>query len=279
MTINRFALLIAVLLLVAATPSRAQDDPAADLLIYNVWLRPTAPIPLEGATPEPPLPGAVTGAFMSIENVGERDYRLVSVTADFAGTSEIHETTMGDGMMHMNAIDELLILAGETVLLESGGYHAMLMDVTEDVYPDDVVKLTLTFEDMDDKTFDVVAGALVTDFPPEADTVIAANATAHVIDPSMAQVFMTLINRGEVDEALIGISNDRATTAEIYTELEPVDSLDVPAGEATTLVLDQTYIRLGGLRGTLGAVFALELTFASGKSLIVPVVVTEAAAD
>ena len=66
------------------------------MLIYNVWVRPTAPAPAEGATPEAPLPGTVTGAYMTIENTGSSDYQLVSVDADdLAEMTMLHQMTHG----------------------------------------------------------------------------------------------------------------------------------------------------------------------------------------
>ena len=124
-----------------------------DLLIYNVWVRPTAPAPADGATPEAPIPGTVTGAYLTIENTGTRDYQLVGASSDLAAMTDIHQSTMDNGVMRMRQIDSLDIPAGETVTLAPSGYHVMLMDVTRDVYPGQAIPLTLTFADSNGATF------------------------------------------------------------------------------------------------------------------------------
>ena len=58
---------------------------------------------------------------------------------------------MGDGsdhggMMTMREVDSIEVPAGETVALEPGGYHVMLIDLQRDLEPGDTVEATLTFE-------------------------------------------------------------------------------------------------------------------------------------
>src|SRR5215216_6754631 len=87
----------------AVSQVSAQGAPtfaSSGLLIYNVWIRPTAPELAEGVTPEPPLPGTTTGAYMTIENTSETDYQLVAVSTDAAEMS-IHETTMEGDLARM----------------------------------------------------------------------------------------------------------------------------------------------------------------------------------
>ena len=55
---RRFLPLLILFLPLLASLGVAQAQtlaPYSDLLIYNVWVRPTAAAPAEGATPEPPL--------------------------------------------------------------------------------------------------------------------------------------------------------------------------------------------------------------------------------
>jgi len=46
----------------------------------------------------------------------------------------------------MRAVDRLEIPAGETVSLEPGGYHIMLLDLASPLEEGSTVELTLTFE-------------------------------------------------------------------------------------------------------------------------------------
>jgi periplasmic copper chaperone A len=78
--------------------------------------------------------GAPTGPnaalyFTASNDGGEPDV-LNGVSTDVAGTAEIHETTHGeDGTMGMRPVTSLDLPAGETLTLEPGGLHVMLIDV------------------------------------------------------------------------------------------------------------------------------------------------------
>jgi copper(I)-binding protein len=85
--------------------------------------------------------------YMTITNPGTEADALVGVSSPIATSVEIHET-MADpsGMMAMSPIDRLDIASGGTVKLEPGGYHLMLMGVTQMPAVGGTVQLTLTFE-------------------------------------------------------------------------------------------------------------------------------------
>ena len=55
-------------------------------------------------------------------------------------------TTMGGGMMTMREVERIELPAGETVVLEPGGYHVMLLDLAAPLELGDTVEVTLTFE-------------------------------------------------------------------------------------------------------------------------------------
>ena len=91
--------------------------------------------------------GSVTGAFGTLTNKGDSDDALVSATCDLAGMVQIHETVdNGDGGGTMQPVDSIAIPAGETVKLEPGGYHVMLMGLKQELKAGDTVTITLTFE-------------------------------------------------------------------------------------------------------------------------------------
>lgn len=95
-----------------------------------------------------PLPGAkVTAGYLEITNLGSEAERLLSVSADFAGKSEVHTMTMEDGIMKMRPlIDGIEIPAGETVVLKRGGLHLMFMKLQEEIDHGKLHPVTLTFE-------------------------------------------------------------------------------------------------------------------------------------
>ncbi|TMJ47557.1 MAG: copper chaperone PCu(A)C [Alphaproteobacteria bacterium] len=126
------ASLIAILL---ATPLRADEVKAGDLVITQAWSR---------ATPG----GAKTGGgYLTIENNGSSPDRLIGGSADIAAKVEMHEMSMKNGVMTMRPLDKgLTIEPGKTVKLAPGGYHLMMMDLKGPLKQGDKVPVTLEFE-------------------------------------------------------------------------------------------------------------------------------------
>ncbi|HEY2247191.1 MAG TPA: copper chaperone PCu(A)C [Bradyrhizobium sp.] len=126
------AVLVACL---TATPSRAEDVKAGDLVISQAWTR---------ATPG----GARTGGgFLTIENKGSSPDKLVGVSADIAGKVEVHEMSMNNGTMKMRPVEGgLTIEPGKTVKLAPGGLHLMMMDLKGPLKQGDKLPVTLQFE-------------------------------------------------------------------------------------------------------------------------------------
>lgn len=87
------------------------------------------------------------GGYMGIANEGTTDDRLIGIEVPSVQRSELHTTEhSADGvarMMHVEAID---IPAGETVLLERGGMHIMLMGLAGPMTEGQMVPATLIFE-------------------------------------------------------------------------------------------------------------------------------------
>ena len=70
-------------------------------------------------------------AIVTIKNDGEEPDRLVSVSADFAGETQIHQMSMAGGVMKMRPVPEgIAIPPKSSVVLEPSGYHLMFMDFT-----------------------------------------------------------------------------------------------------------------------------------------------------
>ncbi|WP_113912273.1 copper chaperone PCu(A)C [Roseovarius dicentrarchi] len=102
-------------------------------------------------------PTAKTGAaFMHIVNTGEAD-RLISAASPAAELVQLHtHMESGDGVMQMVHVEEGFDLpAGETIRLERGGKHVMLMGLTEPMEQGATVSVTLTFENAGDIVVDV----------------------------------------------------------------------------------------------------------------------------
>lgn len=90
--------------------------------------------------------GGMTGMFMEITNPTSTDVTLIGGISD-SGMVEIHETVMSDDGMQMQEINGgIEIASGETVLLQPGGFHVMVMGLNEDVLAGDELTVDLEFE-------------------------------------------------------------------------------------------------------------------------------------
>lgn len=105
-----------------------------------------ATVRAEGAICRPtPVGRQMTGCYLTLTTATAD--RLVSASSADASMVQIHESRIESGMMMMSELREGLALpAGETVALEPGGNHLMLMGVKEPLVAGDTVALTLTFE-------------------------------------------------------------------------------------------------------------------------------------
>lgn len=94
----------------------------------------------------------MTAIFGTLVNESNEDIEIVAFSSSVdAGINEIHETV--DGQMR-EMEEPLIIPAGESVALEPGGAHFMLMDVKEPVMAGDEVTVTLELADGSTEEFD-----------------------------------------------------------------------------------------------------------------------------
>lgn len=115
------ALLFSALL---ATPSFA-----AEIQIENAWVR-------------APAPGqVVVGGFMNITSPAEA--RLVAAHSPVAAVTELHEMAMKEGVMTMRPVPHIALPPRQTVKLEPGGLHLMLIDLKKPLKAGDKVPLSL----------------------------------------------------------------------------------------------------------------------------------------
>jgi periplasmic copper chaperone A len=107
------------------------------------------------------LPGAeVGGGYLKLTNEGGTDDRLVSAVSDRAGSIQLHEMKIDNGVMIMRELHGgIAVPKGETVELKPGGYHVMFMNVKQPFKEGETVKATLTFEKAGSVDVEFVVGA------------------------------------------------------------------------------------------------------------------------
>jgi uncharacterized protein YcnI len=122
---------------------------------------------ISGAFTRATLPNApVGGGYLTISNKGTADDRLVSMSSDVAGSTQVHEMKMDGDVMKMTELpDGLVIPAGGTISLEPGGYHIMFMDLKQAFIEGESVAVTLTFEKAGSVEVQLPVGTINADEP------------------------------------------------------------------------------------------------------------------
>jgi copper(I)-binding protein len=115
----------------ASTPSTS-SSPATGVTAAEPWVK--------SAT------GGMTAAFMTLSNPTGTEQVLVSAKTPVSPMVQLHEMVMQDGQMVMQErTGGIVVPADGTAVLEPGGYHIMLMGLTEPVKAGQQVPVTLTF--------------------------------------------------------------------------------------------------------------------------------------
>ena len=115
-----------------------------DMVVENAWAR---------ASIGTNRPGV---AYMTLRNTGTDPVTLVGLETPLAMMPDIHETTTdSNGVSSMGPVGEITILPGESVSLEPGGMHAMLMRLQTKMVEGETFPLTLNFADGGTLTVDV----------------------------------------------------------------------------------------------------------------------------
>ncbi|MBU8861368.1 MULTISPECIES: copper chaperone PCu(A)C [unclassified Micromonospora] len=132
----------------AATPTSASASASADaaagvLTVRDPWVK--------------AADKGMTAAFGTLVNDGDADVTITKAATEVS-PMELHEMTMKDGKMVMQAKDGgIVIKARSSTTLEPGGDHLMLMNLAKPVKAGDELSFTLTFADGRTQTFTAVA--------------------------------------------------------------------------------------------------------------------------
>lgn len=140
--------------LVAPVAVAAQDMPVGETVHLG-------PLVLSDGFSRATLPNApVAGGFVTIQNTGDADDRLIGASSAVAGHMEVHEMAMIDNVMKMRELkDGLPIPAGQTVMLKPGGFHVMFIDLKGALKQGETINVTLTFEKAGSVEVPLVVGA------------------------------------------------------------------------------------------------------------------------
>ena len=99
------------------------------------------------------IPNGVS--YFVLENQGNEADQLVSVSSPVAEVAELHTHEKDGDVLRMRQVHGIEIPAGETVALEPGGLHVMLMTLKEPLEQGTSFPLILQFEKAGSVTVDV----------------------------------------------------------------------------------------------------------------------------
>jgi periplasmic copper chaperone A len=95
----------------------------------------------------PAVPGQPGAAYFTLTG-GEKENRLMQVSAAQAVRVELHESMTKGGMISMAPIEGgIAVPAGGTVTFKPGGKHAMLFDINPAAKAGGTMKLSFTYSD------------------------------------------------------------------------------------------------------------------------------------
>ena len=97
----------------------------------------------------------VSAVYLAVTNRGETVDRLVGAAAERAGHAMIHRSVVEDGVMKMRRAGAIEIPRGESVRLEPGGLHVMLMEISSPLEIGERISVTLVFERAGEVTLSV----------------------------------------------------------------------------------------------------------------------------
>jgi copper(I)-binding protein len=127
-------LLIPALALLAACGQGGDTN----IEVSEAWARPT----------RGDAPGAV---YVTIDNKGGKDDRLVAVMTDHAAMAMVHQTEMSGGVARMRMAGEINIPAGTSIKMVPGGTHIMLEGLRTPLRKGDSFPLVLKFRESGDE--------------------------------------------------------------------------------------------------------------------------------
>jgi copper(I)-binding protein len=88
-----------------------------------------------------------SASFMVLKNHSSEALVLIGAESAVAKAVELHTHTMKEGMMRMRQVEKIDLPAGETVQLQPGGLHVMIIGLQQKLVPGEQIDMALVFSD------------------------------------------------------------------------------------------------------------------------------------
>lgn len=118
-------------------------DAADDVEVVDPYARAVPPV----------VPNSA--AFMTLKNTGAADRQLVGARSAAAQALELHTHIHDAGVMRMRQVEAIAIPGQGTTELQPGGFHIMLLGLSQPLKPGQAVDLTLEFADGSKKSLSI----------------------------------------------------------------------------------------------------------------------------
>ncbi|HUR42482.1 MAG TPA: copper chaperone PCu(A)C [Aestuariivirga sp.] len=110
------------------------------------------------ASPTPQATSAVV--YMTLVNeAGEAD-RLIAISSSAASMVHLHETKSVDGILSMRPVEGSNLGPGESIVMQPGGLHVMLMGLKAPLKKGESITLELIFERAGNIAVEVPVGSI-----------------------------------------------------------------------------------------------------------------------
>lgn len=117
------------------------------LVLLVACSRDCAPLVRDGWVRWLPMDMPMSAGFGRIDNPCDTPLIIVAVTSPRFAEVSLHQTRMDDGISRMRAVPQLLVPAGETVVLQPGGLHLMLMQPQLALQQGDKIQIDFVLKD------------------------------------------------------------------------------------------------------------------------------------
>ncbi len=117
----------------ACSPKEKKAALSGSLEISQAWARPASQ-------------GANSAAYFLIHNGTSESDTLLAIRTEGFNKAEVHESyTTEEGLSGMRPAGELTVASGDSLLLQPGGFHVMMMEAVRDFSEGGSVDIELQF--------------------------------------------------------------------------------------------------------------------------------------
>jgi copper(I)-binding protein len=107
------------------------------------------------------VPGAPSAAIYGrFDNRSDENLTVEQISSGVAGMLMIHRSVLENGMMKMHHVNNLLVPAGESIVLEPGGLHIMLSGLKKDLLENEIFEIEIRASDGTTRSATVTVGSI-----------------------------------------------------------------------------------------------------------------------